>query len=116
MQLTQAIDRQDSAGYNHVQGYTAREESQINRRLQYHLLDVQDEILGDPRMVAQAMENFDYSDACHFESLLAILMSADRENLDIAHEAMADFLRSKLTKQIEQMAQARVDEEMGEEE
>lgn len=114
MQLQAAIDRQDSAGYNHVQGYTAREEDHINRRLQYHLLDAQGDILKDPRMIAQALESFDYSDQCHFESLISILMAADRENVDSAHEAIAEFLRSKLKTQIRAMAEARLEEEMQE--
>lgn len=114
MNLQAAIDRQDSAGYNHAQGYSAAEESRINRRLQYHLLDAQDDILKDPRMIAQALESFDYSDQCHFESLISILMAADRENVDAAHEVIAEFLRSKLKKQIQALAEKRLDEEMRE--
>lgn len=112
MNLQAAIDRQDSAGYNHVQGYTAREEGHIASRLQYHLIDAQEDVLKDPRMIAQALESFDYSDQCHFESLISILMGADRENVEAAHETVAEFLRSKLQKQIQALAEQRLEDEL----
>ncbi|SNR73276.1 hypothetical protein SAMN05192560_0752 [Methylobacillus rhizosphaerae] len=84
----------------------------MNSRLDYHTLDVEAEILKDPRMVARAMELFDHSDAFHFDSLISNLMSVRGDNLVIAREAIAEFLRSKLKSYISDMVQKRVDAEM----
>lgn len=104
MTFDSALDAQDSRGYNHCQGMTDFQE----RRLQYHTLDVQDDILKSPQMVARAMENFDISDYRYFEALMSRLFDATADTLGEVREDMGEFLRSKLGKEITAQADARL--------
>lgn len=104
MELNAAIDRHDSAGFNHAQGMSDRDEM----RLQYHLNDVQDDILKDAKMLGRAIENFDLSDMLHFEDLMSRLFDADADSVGEAREDIGEFLRSKLGKEISAQADARL--------